>query len=279
IHKLILIIRITLFPKSGFSIGIITNHVVSDAKTSTMFFKSWASICSTLYNTNNKNLPTLSSELTPCFDRTFATDPNGLHTLYVKSFEIFVTNPKEVISDDVVYATFELTRIDIEKVRRRVVATSSSTPRRLTTFMLAFSLVSTCILLYGVFSMAESRNGDGGVELGIALPPQAMDKFCSIFSETVISDDVVYATFELTRIDIEKVRRRVVATSSSTPRRLTTFMLAFSLVSTCILLYGVFSMAESRNGDGGVELGIALPPQAMDKFCSIFSETVKSYVD
>ena len=71
----------------------------------------------------------------------------------------------------------------------------------------------------------------------------------------------------------------MVATSSSTPRRLTTFMLAFSLVSTCILLYGVFSMAESRNGDGGVELGIALPSEAMDKFCSLFSETVTSYVD
>ncbi|KAG7010982.1 hypothetical protein SDJN02_27780, partial [Cucurbita argyrosperma subsp. argyrosperma] len=68
----------------------------------------------------------------------------GCITLYVKSFAIFVPNPKllgltpkEVISDDVVYATFELTCIDIEKLRRRVVATSSSTPLLCWRFLLS----------------------------------------------------------------------------------------------------------------------------------------------
>ncbi|XP_022944412.1 malonyl-CoA:anthocyanidin 5-O-glucoside-6''-O-malonyltransferase-like [Cucurbita moschata] len=317
-------LQITLFPKCGFSIGIITNHVVSDAKTSTMFLKSWASICSTLNNTNNKNPPTLPSELTPCFDRTPATDPNGLHTLYVKSFAIFVPNPKllgltpkEVISDDVVYATFELTRIDIEKLRRRVVATSSSTPRRLSTFMLAFSLVSTCIVKaqrtepeskigliflvdwrarmdvlgwlnyfgngvngYGLFVEARELEGENGMamisnKISDALAEieknmkenkgvEMLDEISERWKKAMPIDKFVLVAgsprLGVYDIDFGWGRSKKVELASISPN-------------------GVFSMAESRNGDGGVELGISLPSEAVDKFCSLFSETMKGYVD
>ncbi|XP_022986173.1 phenolic glucoside malonyltransferase 1-like [Cucurbita maxima] len=315
-------LQITLFPKSGFCIGIITNHVVSDAKTSTMFLKSWASICSTLNNTNNKNPPTLPSELTPCFDRTSATDPNGLHTIYVKSFEIFVPKllglaPKEVISDDVVYATFELTCIDIEKVRRRVVATSSSTPRRLTTLMLAFSLASTCIVkaqriapeckigliflvdwrarmdmlgglnyfgncvsAYGVFAEARELEEENGMAMISNKISEEIEEIEKNGKENKIVE-MLEAISERWRKEMPIDKLIIVAGSP----RLGVYDIDFGwgrskkVEQVSISPNGVFSMAESRNGDGGVELGIALPPQAMDKFCSLFSETVKSYVD
>ncbi|KAG6571181.1 Malonyl-CoA:anthocyanidin 5-O-glucoside-6''-O-malonyltransferase, partial [Cucurbita argyrosperma subsp. sororia] len=313
-------LQITLFPKSGFSIGIVTNHVVVDGKTSTMFLKSWASICSTLNCTNNNNLPTLPPELTPFFDRTAARDPNGLQRLYVKYYGAFVRQPKilgltpkRVISDDVVYATFELTRIDIEKLRTKVVATSSSTPRRLSTFMLAFSLISTCIVkaeriepkskiaLFFAMDMRPRMGALGGLnyfgngvstlgvfleakeleeENGMAMVANKISDRMMEIENSVKENKVVEMVEEiLGRWGREMPISKMIGVGGSP--RFGVYEIDFGwgnskkVEMASMDPNGTFSITESRSGNGGVEVGIALPNDVMNVFSSLFYEEVK----
>ncbi|XP_023521582.1 malonyl-CoA:anthocyanidin 5-O-glucoside-6''-O-malonyltransferase-like [Cucurbita pepo subsp. pepo] len=313
-------LQITLFPKSGFSIGIVTNHVVVDGKTSTMFLKSWASICSTLNSTtNNNNLPTLPSELTPCFDRTAARDPNGLQRLYVKYFGMFVRQhkilgltPKRVISNDVVYATFELTRIDIEKLRRKV-ATNSTSTRYLTTFVLTFSLISTCIVkaerieqkskiaLFFAMDMRPRMGALGGLNyfgngvstLGVFLEAKELEEENGM---AMVANKISDRMMEIERsVKENKVVEMVEEILGGWGREMPISKMIGVGGSPRFGVYeidfgwgnskkvemasmdpnGTFSMTESRSGNGGVEVGIALPNDVMNVFSSLFYEEVK----
>ncbi|XP_022943466.1 malonyl-CoA:anthocyanidin 5-O-glucoside-6''-O-malonyltransferase-like, partial [Cucurbita moschata] len=311
-------LQITLFPKSGFSIGIITSHVVVDGKTSTMFLKSWASICSTLNCTNN-NLPTLPPELTPFFDRTAAKDPNGLERLYVKHYgafvrqpKILVLTPKRVISDDVVHATFELTRIDIEKLRRKV-ATNSTSTRHLTTFVLTYALISTCIVkaeriepkskiaLFFAVDMRPRMGALGGLnyfgngviglgefleakeleeENGMAMVANKISDRIMEMEKSVKENKVVEMVEEiLGRWGREMPISKMIVAGGSP--RFGVYEIDFGwgnskkVEMVSINPNGSFSMTESRSGNGGVEVGVILPKDVMNVFSSLFYEEVK----
>ncbi|XP_062103282.1 phenolic glucoside malonyltransferase 1-like [Humulus lupulus] len=73
----IMALQVTLFPNTGLCIGVTFHHAVLDGKSSAMFMKSWAYI--------SKTNPPLSQELTPFYDRTTIKDPNDLNTLLVRT--------------------------------------------------------------------------------------------------------------------------------------------------------------------------------------------------
>ncbi|QHO10183.1 Phenolic glucoside malonyltransferase [Arachis hypogaea] len=130
-------LQITLFPNSGFSIGISTHHAALDGKSSTMFIKAWASICQSLEEEQEES-PTLVREFEPFFDREVIKDPKDVGLLLLnhwsdvmskmfpdennikKSLKILPFEPKV---KDSVRATFKLTRSDLEKVKDSVRAT------------------------------------------------------------------------------------------------------------------------------------------------------------
>ncbi|KAJ1435336.1 Transferase [Sesbania bispinosa] len=163
-------LQITLFPHSGFSIGISTHHAVLDGKSSTLFIKAWASICK-----SDENSPSLVPKLKPFLDREVIKDPNGLENLFINNWvEIasqfdpsgnsnrrslkIMPNPSELIMDQSFRATFELTRGDLENLKKRVLsmwdmvegaepneAIDSSKPTTLSTFVITCAYVSVCI--------------------------------------------------------------------------------------------------------------------------------------
>ncbi|XP_038901948.1 phenolic glucoside malonyltransferase 1-like [Benincasa hispida] len=307
-------LQITLFPNSGFSIGITTNHVVADGRTSTLFLKSWASISKT---NNNNHRPT------PVFDRTAATnDPiNGLQSLYNKYFETFISNPKSrltsltskvVLSDDVVSGTFELKRADLDNLRRKVNEVSSSI-RHLTTFVLTFAYVSTCLV--------KSQRIEGGSKIalsflvdwrprvetlgGVNYFGNGVSGYAVIFEGREFEEENAMATVakkisegitEITEVVNEKrlvemleenamrwrnempIDKTIVVGGSP---RFGVYEIDFGWGSckkvemVSINPSGSFSMAESRNGNGGVEVGIALPENVMNVFSSLFFDGVK----
>ncbi|KAL0561681.1 hypothetical protein IC582_002121 [Cucumis melo] len=59
----VMALQLTFFPNKGFSIGITTHHGVVDGKTSTSFFKAWAHVC-------NNNLDITQPSSIPFYDRT-----------------------------------------------------------------------------------------------------------------------------------------------------------------------------------------------------------------
>ncbi|KAH0897541.1 hypothetical protein HID58_047109, partial [Brassica napus] len=66
-------LQITLFPNSGFSIGVTAHHAVLDGKTTSMFFKAWAHVCK-----QENRVVSLPETLTPSLDRSLIKDQTGL---------------------------------------------------------------------------------------------------------------------------------------------------------------------------------------------------------
>jgi hypothetical protein len=163
--------QITLFPKSGFSIGISTHHAVLDGKSSTMFIKAWAYLCSKIIETEES--PILLPNLEPSLDREIIKDQNGLGDTFTNNWieimakmfpnekgnqrclKILPFQPK---LDDYVRATFELTREDLSKIKQMVLSkweifdTNESKPQTLSSFVLAcaYSLVCLAKSIHGV---------------------------------------------------------------------------------------------------------------------------------
>ncbi|KAL1360945.1 hypothetical protein HN51_006314 [Arachis hypogaea] len=173
-------LQITLFPNSGFSIGISTHHAALDGKSSTMFIKAWASICQSLEE-EQKESRILVREFEPFFDREVIKDPKDVGLLLLnhwsdvmskmfpdennikKSLKILPFEPKV---KDSVRATFKLTRSDLEKVKKKVLSnwnsnvnngddeeSTNTPPSTLSTFVLTCSYVLVCIAkaINGIF--------------------------------------------------------------------------------------------------------------------------------
>ncbi|XP_058736448.1 phenolic glucoside malonyltransferase 1-like [Vicia villosa] len=165
----IISIQVTFFPKSGFSIGISSHHAVLDGKSSTMFIKAWASTCKSLEETQSS--PSLKPSLEPFFGREVINDPNDLESLFINiwheiSYKIDPNNSTKQRSlqimlkstasqHNLVRATFELKRVDLEKLNKRVLSKwnivekepkmETSKPKKLSTFVLTCAYVFVCI--------------------------------------------------------------------------------------------------------------------------------------
>ncbi|KAL1360943.1 hypothetical protein HN51_006312 [Arachis hypogaea] len=178
-HASVISLQITLFPKSGFSIGISSHHAVLDGKSSIMFVKAWAYLCRE-GQLSNEESPRLAPELVPIFDKEAIKDPNGRDMMFINNWKQIssqldpnnndssngrtlkiMSSAFPPLVDDRVRSTFELTRGDLEKIRNRVlsnwdttvddedvVVISSSTKQqpKLSTFLLTCAYVSVCIV-------------------------------------------------------------------------------------------------------------------------------------
>ncbi|KAM6561993.1 hypothetical protein CsatB_021991 [Cannabis sativa] len=152
----VMTLQITVFPNKGFCIGLTNHHGLVDGKSAAMFMKSWA------YLTKENNPPLLPEKLTPFYDRTVIKDPSGFE-MKVLNY-IIGDNPGSTSSDcrnnpklfefesfqssdlDELYrAIFELSRSDIDKLRRKV---SNSNPNNLhlSSFVLTYAYIFDCFL-------------------------------------------------------------------------------------------------------------------------------------
>ncbi|KAK2413122.1 phenolic glucoside malonyltransferase [Trifolium repens] len=161
----IISIQVTFFPNSGISIGISAHHAILDGKSSTMFIKAWAYLCNKTIETEEES-PTLLPELEPSFNREIIKDPDDLGVTFtnnwikiiskmlpnekgnIKSLKIFGLEPK---LEDSVRATFKLTREDLNKINRMVLAKweafdkNEPKPHTLSSFVLACAYSLVCI--------------------------------------------------------------------------------------------------------------------------------------
>ncbi|CAJ1833517.1 unnamed protein product [Sphenostylis stenocarpa] len=175
-HASVVALQITLFPNRGFAIGTTTHHAVLDGKTSTAFIKTWASMCK-INDDDSESSPSLAPELEPFFDRTVIKSEKALGLN-------FRTNWTEILSqlfpsensdgrclkllpftpklENRVRGAFALTGEDLEKLRNRVFSkwnsvdiveaesksnsrVSSTTPTKLSSFVLTCAYTSVCI--------------------------------------------------------------------------------------------------------------------------------------
>ncbi|KAJ7963743.1 phenolic glucoside malonyltransferase 1-like [Quillaja saponaria] len=130
----LLSIQVTLFPNSGFCIGITLHHVVMDGKTFTSFMKSWAYISCSMLRGDQSLLSTstavpLPEYLTPFFDRNVIKDPTGIAAVYLNEWlkqdggpnnRSLMVEDLKVIPDEL-RGAFELPGSNIEKLRQLVI--------------------------------------------------------------------------------------------------------------------------------------------------------------
>ncbi|MED6160240.1 hypothetical protein PIB30_049588 [Stylosanthes scabra] len=212
-HAAAMSLQITLFPNSGFSIGISTHHAVLDGKSSTMFIKAWASTCQSLEEGAQEESTSLVHELEPFFDRQVIKDPKNLGLMFLnnwseamshmfpndestkikKSLKILPFEPK---LKDSVRATFKLTRSDLEKVKKKVLSnwnnnnvnglndgdeeSTNTPPSTLSTFVLTCSYVTVCIAkaINGVYKERQKFGFAFTVDCRKRLNPPIPENYC-----------------------------------------------------------------------------------------------------
>ncbi|XP_057447734.1 phenolic glucoside malonyltransferase 1-like [Lotus japonicus] len=120
-------LQVTLFPNSGFCIGLTSHHAGLDGKSSTSFMKSWAFSCSKLQKEGLSSLFPLPEDLTPFFDRSVIKDPTGITEVYINAWlkldgpnnrSVKVFESMTTTQTDAVKGVFELTPSHIQKLKK-----------------------------------------------------------------------------------------------------------------------------------------------------------------
>ncbi|KAF8105203.1 hypothetical protein N665_0161s0003 [Sinapis alba] len=144
----VLSLQITLFPNQGFCIGNTNHHAAVEGKTVVSFLKSWAHICKYGTMPQDFHLPAL-------LDRTVINVPSQLE---LKFFELqrFLSQDNAYVRtlktppgkdiEDVVRITLELSQEDVKKLRDRVKTESNRPDLHLSTFVVSYAYVLTCLV-------------------------------------------------------------------------------------------------------------------------------------
>ncbi|KAF7813171.1 phenolic glucoside malonyltransferase 1-like [Senna tora] len=152
----VMALQVTLFPNSGFSIGITTHHGAMDGKSFTSFMNSWAYICFHLQDSSDlsSSPPSLPEHLVPFYDRSVIKDPCGV----AERFANFLIqnggpNKRSLMLMDLPMAdqsklkrgTFELTPSSISKLKKSA-ESKVKQGVRVSSFIVACAYVLECLV-------------------------------------------------------------------------------------------------------------------------------------
>ena len=155
-----LAIQVTLFPNSGFSIGMVTHHAILDGKTVHLFLKSWTLTCRSCApsSADESSSASLPPELKPLYDRNIIKDPAGLETIYAKHW-LDLEGPNnrslicwekivKLVPSDLVRGTLKLTRANIERLRQSLENNHKQEKEQhyISTFTLTYAYALVCLL-------------------------------------------------------------------------------------------------------------------------------------
>ncbi|RWR78432.1 phenolic glucoside malonyltransferase 2-like protein [Cinnamomum micranthum f. kanehirae] len=301
----LLALQVTLFPNSGFCIGIILHHAVADGRSLAHFMKSWASICRTGDASSITALP--------LFDRSLVEDVKGLKKIFLT--QMADIKMEETLKDvDVanqvkpVRATFVMGRAQIERLRQRVLARRPELPH-CTPFVLTCAYVWVCLvkargdvgdktvhfsfavdcrarldppmpaMYFGNclgFCMAEANGSDLAQEDGLAAGSDSIGR-----AIRGLADGGLMGAEKWIPRFVEIFGERVVSVAGSPKfrvydtdfgwgRRRKTEVLSIEQT-------GAIYIGESRYEEGGIEIGVAISRSEMDGFASLFEEVVVNF--
>lgn len=313
----VMALQITLFPNSGFSIGITAHHAAMDGKSSTSFMKSWAFICSKLgeeesYSSSSSLLP---ENLIPLYDRSVIKDPTGIAEIFANTWlkqggpnnrSLMVWEGEKETQKKPMRGMFELTPSNIRKLKKSA-ESKLNKKVHLSTFSVTCAYVLECLVkaeqreenrvmfifsvdcrsrldppipptyfgncITGLKVVAETKSllGNNGFIIALEAISEALNR---------LEEDGVMNGVEALISDMENAMqngmKRIFSIAGS-PR--------FEVYSgdfgwgkpkkveiVSIDKSGAFSLSESRNGDGGIEIGLVLNKPLMEAFAALFRE-------
>ncbi|KAK4280323.1 hypothetical protein QN277_011961 [Acacia crassicarpa] len=309
-------LQITLFPNSGFSIGITAHHATMDGKSSTLFIKAWAYICSKLDEPlSDSSLP---ENLMPFYDRSVIKDSFGVAEIFSNHWSklggpnnrsLKFWNPKKTDQGKRTRGTFEFFPSDIQKLKKIAESKLNNKKIHVSTFSVACAYVLECLvkaeqikednLLFvfavdcryrldpsvpptyfgscvgGAKAVTETKNllGNDGFIAVLEALSDALKRF--------EDDGLCGAETMMTEMEtLMKTNLRLFSTAGSP--RFEVYGIDFGcgrpkkVEIVSIGETGALSLSESKNGNGGIEIGLVLNKTEMESFAALFHKGLSS---
>ncbi|XP_058092127.1 phenolic glucoside malonyltransferase 1-like [Magnolia sinica] len=271
-------LQVTIFPNTGISIGISLHHVAADGRSLTHFIKSWSSIC----RTGDESLITSH----PSYDRTVLADRDWLKRLFLKQMSEFKFEHTQVVvsssatRSNMVLATFVLSRAEIERLRKRVMDRVAATrnPFHCSAFVLTCAYVWVCLVKASGFAcgcFAEAKGRDLASGDGIFIAAEAIGREIQRLLGGVLEGAETW----FPRMN-SMMGQRVMTVAGSPKFRVydTDFGWGRPKKTEVISIEKTDAMyiGDSREDDGGIEIGLVLPDPEMRVFASLFETDLKA---
>ncbi|XP_077213993.1 malonyl-coenzyme:anthocyanin 5-O-glucoside-6'''-O-malonyltransferase-like [Tasmannia lanceolata] len=304
-------LQVTVFPNAGISIGMSIHHAAADGRSMAHFRKSWASICR-----SGGDLSVITEP--PIMDRTLAARLKQIERNYFKEMEKIKVKHrleefvvKKTEDQEMVRATFVLTRTDIERLRQWVLARvePSQKPSHYSAFVLTLAYMWICLAklrkvvgdktVHVAFPVdcrtrldpplpsaffgnciggchAELKASELGGENGLVVGSDAIQKAMWGMKEEVLKDAELWISkflsfsgdFVLTVADSPRFHNYETDFGWGEPMKIE----VISIEGMCAM-----SLTETRDEEGGLEVGLALPKQEQVDLASIFEEGHKIF--
>ncbi|KAK4267538.1 hypothetical protein QN277_024307 [Acacia crassicarpa] len=310
-------LQITLFPNSGFSIGISTHHATMDGKSSTLFMKAWAYLCSNLgeSSSSSSSVSSLPENLRPSFDRSVIIDPSGKISETCANFYLKQDGPsnrslmlwdiKKNVQEKLIRGTFELLPSNIQKLKKSAESKMNNKKLHLSTFSVTCAYVINCLVkveetkqdkVLFIFTIDYRSRLDPPI-------PSAYFGNCIGATQAVaetkdmLGDDGFIVALEVISESLKRLEDEEILSAAE---RWISYMQIFGLTDTYRIFStarsprfevyntdfgwgrpkkveivsidntGAFSLSDSRNGNGGIEIGLVLNKTKMEAFSALF---------
>ncbi|KAL0741556.1 hypothetical protein Bca4012_083069 [Brassica carinata] len=305
----------TLFPNQGFCIGVSAHHAVLDGKTTTMFLKLWADTCKrqqdhTVSTSIPQDLIPIYDRTVIKDPKDIETEVLNLWSSLLKAFSggKEPDNPKSLkilpspeLSPEVVRFTRELTREDIQTLRDRLQreSSASSSPKELRsgadaprggdpTRPIGYGFVVDCRSLLdppvppNYFGNCVSATFKIPLEAEAFMGEEGFLTAAKYVSDSVEELDGTVASKipeVLAAIPSTTSEMQVISVAGST--RFGVYGLDFGwgkpqrVVIVSIDQGEAISMAEGRDGNGGVEIGFSLKKHEMEALIDLLRDGLK----
>ncbi|CAJ2665801.1 unnamed protein product [Trifolium pratense] len=311
----IISLQVTFFPNHGFCIGITTHHAAVDGKSSTLFMKVWSYFCSNLEKKSPslslpQNLTPFFDRsiikdplgINEIYSKGWSSLGGEINNRSLKVWETISATKGEAIKGH-----FEFSPLDIQKLKK--FAQSNLENKKISTFAIICSYLLACAV------KVDQPNSNKvafvfSVDCRPRLDPPINENY---FGNCIVSQLVVGQTEELLKKDYEFISAlkgiinalnfekgvlheveiwmlKIQSIMSETNRlfsiagspRFEVYSFDFGwgkpkkVDVTSIDKTGAFSLSESKNNDGGVEIGLALNKQQMEEFAQLFVQGLES---
>lgn len=299
-------LQATVFPGRGLCLGVSVHHAACDDASATLFVRTWAAACRLGGSLDDAPAP-------PVLDRSLVADPDDLLGRTLAGMSRLASNPPpppppaQETEMPVVIASFQLTRDQIEGVKD---AAASHGAQRPSSFVAASALAWVCLLrsrAVGVDGAACSHMLFSAECRSRLTPPLPAEYFgnclrpCFVEAATseLLTGSVAAAAAAIGSA-IREMERGVLEGAEGwlgkvlsvlpqrpmsvggSPRHGVYEGTDFGWGRPCRVEMvsiektpGTVSLAEGPEGEGGVEVGVVLPPDAMEAFASCFADLVR----
>ncbi|GLT34902.1 hypothetical protein SLA2020_093910 [Shorea laevis] len=299
-------VRVTVFPNSGVSIGITFSHAVADGRAFAHFMKSWASI----YRAQG-DLTSLNGSL-PIYNRDLIGDPGGLASIFTKDVWDWEDLSSISLQQLRITTVISRSQIEILKnwVRNKNATESQPEQLRLSAFIVTCAYMWVCLIrseereigddrgddkLYHLVFIADCRDRLNlpATYFGNCLEP----RFAEAKRNELVGENGVLVAAKAIGREVSELDKGVLKGAEQwLSRAKEVFQSGVYTISVAgspklrvyetdfgwgrpkktevahLGSYGAMSISESGGEEGGVEFGLALSQDELEKFNVAFKQ-------